>query len=59
VRKAPPGTTRYKLYDSGGLFVSVEPDGTKLWPTRYTLGGKEKLLSFMFGSSWPRLSGAI
>jgi len=50
VRKAEPRATRYKLYDSGGLFVSVEPDGTKLWRMRYTLGGKEKLLSFMFGS---------
>ena len=46
VRKAKPRETRYKLFDGGGLYVSVEANGSKLWRMRYTLGGKEKLLSF-------------
>lgn len=46
VRKAIAAEKPYKLYDSGGLFLTVSPAGSKLWRMRYELGGREKLLSF-------------
>jgi len=36
----------YKLADGGGLFLSVQPNGSKLWRMKYRYDGKEKLLSF-------------
>jgi hypothetical protein len=35
-----------KLFDGGGLFLLVMPNGSKLWRLKYRFGGKEKLLSF-------------
>ena len=34
-----------KLFDGGGLFLLVTPNGGKLWRLKYRFGGKEKLLS--------------
>jgi integrase len=36
----------YKLADSEGLFLLVQPNGAKLWRMKYRFAGKEKLLSF-------------
>lgn len=36
----------YKLADGGGLFLLIQPNGSKLWRMKYRYGGKEKLLSF-------------
>ena len=36
----------YKLTDGAGLFLLVQPNGSKLWRMKYRLNGKEKLLSF-------------
>ena len=46
VRTAKPAERAYKLADSGGLFLLVQPNGTKLWRMKYRVAGKEKLLSF-------------
>lgn len=35
----------YKLSDSGGLFLYVAPNGSKLWRLKYRHAGREKLLS--------------
>lgn len=35
----------YKLGDSGGLYLLVNPDGSKWWRYKYRFIGKEKLLS--------------
>jgi len=35
-----------KLSDGGGLFLLVNPDGTKYWRMAYRFGGKQKLLAF-------------
>ncbi len=35
----------YKLSDSGGLYLLVQPNGSKLWRMKYHFLGKEKLLS--------------
>lgn len=45
-RNASPSDKAYKLADGGGLFLLVQPSGSKLWRMKYRFGGKEKLLSF-------------
>ena len=45
VKKAKPEATPYKLSDGGGLFVLVQPNGSKYWRLKYRFGGKEKLLA--------------
>jgi hypothetical protein len=41
-----PTERPYKRFDGGGLFVQVNPSGSKLWHLKYRFGGKEKLLCF-------------
>lgn len=36
----------YKLSDGGGLYLQVEPNGSRYWRLKYRFGGKEKRLSF-------------
>lgn len=45
-RKAKPLDKPYKLTDGHGLYLHVQPGGSKLWRMRYHYLGKEKLLSF-------------
>jgi hypothetical protein len=45
IRQAKPRQNPYKLYDAGGLFLIVSPRGGKWWRLRYTLDGKEKVIS--------------
>ena len=45
-KNAKPRERAYKLPDSEGLFLLVQPNGTKLWRMKYRVAGKEKLLSF-------------
>jgi integrase len=45
IRHAKPGKKQQKLYDSGGLFLLIAPNGGKWWRFRYRYAGKEKLLS--------------
>lgn len=35
----------YKMYDTGGLYLQVTPQGGKWWRLKYHFEGKEKLLS--------------
>jgi integrase len=46
VRAAKPREKAFKLSDSGGLHLLVQPGGGKLWRLKYRFAGKEKLLSF-------------
>ncbi|MEL7202484.1 MAG: Arm DNA-binding domain-containing protein, partial [Pseudomonadota bacterium] len=46
ITKAKPKTKPYKIADGGGLFLLVNPSGSKLWRMKYRVDGKEKLLSF-------------
>ena len=46
IRKAKPGEKPYKLYDALGLFLLVNPSGSKLWRHKYSYMGKERLLSY-------------
>ena len=45
LRSAKPRERPYKLFDSGGLFVLVNPNGSKLWRMRFVVDGKEKVLA--------------
>ncbi|MBK9161257.1 MAG: integrase arm-type DNA-binding domain-containing protein [Nitrosomonadales bacterium] len=43
--KAKPEAKPYKLGDGGGLFLLVQPNGSKYWRLKYRHAGKEKLLA--------------
>jgi integrase len=45
VRRAKPKNKPYKLFDSGGLYLVVTPNGGKWWRFKYLFLNKEKLLS--------------
>ncbi len=45
VRDAEPREKTYKLSDAGGLFVMVNPDGSRWWRLRYKYGEKERGIS--------------
>ena len=44
-RHLKPGEKDYKLSDSGGLFMLVTTNGSKLWCFSYRFDTKQKLLS--------------
>lgn len=46
IRMAKPHEKPYKLFDGGGLYVIVNPSGTRWWRFRYRYYGKERSLSF-------------
>ena len=46
IRSAASADKPYKLADGGGLFLLVQPNGSKLWRMKYRFAGKERLLSF-------------
>lgn len=45
VRTMKPRETAYKVYDHDGLFLLVNPGGSKLWRWRYRFDLKEKLMA--------------
>jgi integrase len=45
-RNAKPREKAYKLSDANGLYLQVEPNGSKLWRLKYRFHGKENRLSF-------------
>jgi integrase len=45
IRKIKPTEKPCKLADGGGLYLLVNPGGSKWWRFKYRFGGKEKLLS--------------
>lgn len=45
VRNAKPGPKPYKMGDSHGLFLLVQPTGGKLWRFKYRVDGREKKLA--------------
>ena len=53
IRNATTDTKQKKLYDSGGLYLLVTPNGGKWWRFKYRFGGKEKLLSL---GTYPQVS---
>jgi integrase len=45
IRSSKPRSKPYKLYDTDGLFIIVNPNGSKWWRQRYRFAGREQLLS--------------
>jgi|SRR5579859_1798697 len=45
-RNAKPREKPYKLSDGHGLYLQIEPNGSKLWRLKYRFNEKEKRLSF-------------
>lgn len=46
VKQAQPAEKPQKLFDGGGLYLFVTPEGGKYWRLKYRFGGKEKRLAF-------------
>ncbi len=45
IKHAKPQEKPYKLFDGGGLYLLVNPSGSKYWRYKYRTGGKEKVLA--------------
>lgn len=46
VRAAKPREKPYKLGDSEGLYLLIQPNGSKVWRMKYRIDGREKKLAF-------------
>jgi hypothetical protein len=46
INSAKTSEREYRLFDGGGLFLLVAPDGGKRWRFKYRFEGKAKMLSF-------------
>ncbi len=53
IRNAKPREKTYKLGDTLGLFLLVQPTGGKLWRFKYRLHGREKKLAL---GTYPKVS---
>lgn len=45
IRNAAPNSKPLKLFDGGGLFLQVMPNGSRYWRLKFRHAGKEKLLA--------------
>lgn len=45
VKQAKPKEKPYKLSDEKGMFLLINPNGSKYWRFKYRFGGKEKSLA--------------
>ncbi|MBB4302841.1 integrase [Rhodobium orientis] len=46
IRKAKPKEKPYRMPDGLGLYLLIQPSGSKLWQMRYRFNNKENVLSF-------------
>ncbi|MCL5272695.1 MAG: tyrosine-type recombinase/integrase [Gammaproteobacteria bacterium] len=53
INSAKPKEKAYKLTDQKGLYLLVNPSGSKLWKLKYRFAGKEKKLSL---GAYPEIS---
>lgn len=53
IRRSKPADKRYKITDSGGLYIEVRPTGSRLWRYRYRIAGKENVFAL---GEYPDLS---
>jgi hypothetical protein len=56
IRNAKPRRKVVKLSDGGGLYLLIQPHGTKLWRLAYRFNGKQKLLAL---GIYPTVSLAV
>ncbi len=45
IRNAKPTEKPTRLFDGGGMYLLINPNGSRWWRLKYRFGGKEKLLS--------------
>ncbi|MEO6975276.1 MAG: Arm DNA-binding domain-containing protein, partial [Gallionella sp.] len=45
IRNTRPAVKPIKLTDGGGLFLLINPNGSRLWRYRYRLNGKENVFA--------------
>ncbi|MDP3295902.1 MAG: Arm DNA-binding domain-containing protein [Nevskia sp.] len=45
LKNAKPGDKPVKLSDGGGLYLLIQPSGSKLWRLNYRFAGKQKTLA--------------
>jgi hypothetical protein len=45
IRNQKPGTRPVRLTDGSGLYLLVQPTGSKLWRYRYRIAGMENLFA--------------
>jgi len=45
IKTAKPTDKPYRLYDTGGLYLQIHPNGSKYWRLKYRFSNKEKLLA--------------
>jgi len=45
IKASKPKEKEYKLFDGGGLYLSITPKGQKWWRLKYRINGKEKRIS--------------
>jgi integrase len=46
IRQIKPELKDCKLYDGGGLYLLIRPNGSKLWKHKLTVNGREQKLSY-------------
>src|SRR3990172_2348656 len=46
INACKPQNKPYRVFDGGGLYLEVRPNGSRLWRLKYRMAGKEKLLAF-------------
>lgn len=46
VKNAKPKDKQYRIFDGGGLYLLVKPNGSKLWQMKITIDSKPQTLSF-------------
>ena len=46
IQSTKPKEKPYKIFDGRGLYVLINPNGTKYWRMKYRIKGKEKLRSY-------------
>jgi hypothetical protein len=45
IRKAKPGSKPKRLFDAQGIYLLLNPNGSRYWRFKYRFNGKERLLS--------------
>lgn len=53
IRNAKPGARPLKLFDGGGMFLLLNPNGSRWWRLKYRVAGREKSLSL---GTYPEVS---
>lgn len=52
VKRAKPKDKPYKLSDRDGLYLMVEPSGSRVWRMNYRMSGRQRTITF---GRWPEL----